>query len=428
MGKRYHLNIADIFIIIINIAAGRGNYLLFGLLNLKSTLIVCLLTIIIDVVYITFRFGNTPFLKLKIPPSALFFEILLFYNSLHMFIIGKSYRTSFSYFLIVLLFSLIITSQISICQKSNLSITDGIKIISKGYLWLSLISIFGIIISFILLEIFGFHGNQVHVDFLSSHEELGLVHYWSFFTLNSLDSLLRVPFFQDHGILTGLFHEPHILALNVFPCIILLLGFTETLFKRMALIILATLMVLFEGSSMNIIVLAICLLLYFVIHLKMHFIRVILSVALIILAINFYYKIDDSLFLVIAERLNSENQSQVVSRNLLEFAFTPKTLFGSDMLETSFAYGVQSTGDVGYIAFLLNLSFIITYGRNIWRLIQKKDTISESVAFASLYYVLHSAKVGMTMYIQTLPILLIYLQYYILSYGRNSVISKNFKD
>ena len=135
---------------------------------------------------------------------------------------------------------------------------------------------------------------------------------------------------------------------------------------------------------------------------------------------------DDTLFLVVSGRLEEENLSQQVSRNLLEFAFTPKTLFGSNIFLSAFAYsGAQTSDDVGFIAFFLNIAFLFLYFRNIFKLLRMKDGIAETVAFASLYYMLHSAKVGMTMYLQTLPILLVFLQTIIITYGRNSLAREN---
>ena len=430
--RNQSLTIWDALIVLLNIAAGRGNYLLFGLLHLQSTMVVCFLTIIVDIVYLLVRFRDISLLDLanRKKPSAVYFcEFLLLYNSIHMFLIGGSFMTSLLFLLLILNFSLILSGQIGLLRRSNESRFDGFRQVAKGYLWISLFSIVGIILSFILLNIRETEGILVSADYLLAHEENGLVHFWKYLTLSSPNSVIRTMFFQDYGILTGLFHEPHILALNVFPCLILLFAFADNAFKRSLIIIVAILMILFEGSTTNILVVGICLVLYFTLHAKKELFGVIISVAIIALGVYYYYQADETLFLVVSGRLDENGLSQQVSRNLLEFAFTPKTLFGSNILETSFAYdyGGFSQEDVGYIAFFLNIGFLITYGINIVKFLLSKDRLSEIVAFASLYYILHSAKVGLTMYVQTLPILLVYLQYYMLSYGRNSAIRKSVK-
>lgn len=418
------LTFLDTLIVVLNIAAGRGNFLLLGLLHLHSTMVVCFLTIFIDVVYILVRFGGISS-NLKFPSGVYYCELLLFYNYFHMMSIGKGSMTSLGYFLLLLSFSIILSQQIAVLRKSNISINEGLRQLSKGYLWISLFSIIGIILSFILLNIHETQGVLVNADYLSAHEENGLEHFWKYFTLSSPNSFVRVPFFQDFGILTGLFHEPHILTLNVFPCLILLLWYADNLLKRSVVIVFAILMMFFSGSTTNILVVGVCLLLYFSLHFKKHFFGIIITVAVIAFGVYFYYQLDDTLFLVVSGRLDVDHNSQQVSRNLLEFAFTPRTLFGSNILETTYAYGEMSNDDVGFIAFFLNICFLIAYGINIIKLLFRKDRLSEVVAFASLYYILHSAKVGLTMYIQTLPILLVFLQYYLLSNGRNSVNRKS---
>lgn len=419
------LTIWDALIVLLNIAAGRGNFLLYGLLHLQSTLMVGFLTILVDIVYLFVRFNGISLFNRKIPAAVYFCECLLFYNAIHMFYIGGNYTVSVVYFLLVFVFTLILSGQIAILRKSDLTLNEGIRKLSKGYLWISLFSIVGVILSFVLLNFRETQGIPVSADYLSSHDDMGLEHYWTYFTLSSPNSFIRVPFFQDFGILTGLFHEPHILALNVFPCLIFLLWYADNLLKRSVVVVFAILMILFSGSTTNILVVGLCLLLYFTLHFRKNIIGVIISVVLIALAIYYFYQIDDTLFLVVSGRLDVDNQSQQVSRDLLEYAFTPRSLFGSNILETSFAYGTVSNDDVGFIAFFLNIGFIIIYGINSIKLLLRKDQLSETVAFASLYYILHSAKVGLTMYIQTLPILLVFLQYYLLSNGRNSFIRKS---
>lgn len=423
--KKQTLTIWDALIVLLNISAGRGNFLLFGILHLQSTLIVCLLTIALDIVYLIVRFGASSKMTLNFPAGVYFCELLLFYNFFHMFSIGGSYTTSICFFILVLVFSQILSAQIAVLRKSELTIKDSFRQLSKGYLWISLFSIVGIILSFLLLNIRETQGIPVNADYLSNHADLGLEHYWTYFTLCSPNSFVRVPFFQDFGILTGLFHEPHILALNVFPCLILLFAFADSFFKRSLIIVISLLMLLFSGSTTNILVVGFCLLLYFVLHFKKNIPGVIISVVVIAFAVYYFYQIDDTLFLVVSGRLDVDNQSQQVSRDLLEYAFTPRSLFGSNILETSFAYGAVSNDDVGFIAFFLNIGFIIIYGINIIKLLLRKDQLSETVAFASLYYILHSAKVGLTMYIQTLPILLVFLQFYLLSNGRNRFTRKS---
>ena len=420
-------HIVDLLVVLVNIAAGRGNYLLFWFFHTEKTSNVLVYVILIDILYLFLRKFNYKN-KIAIPTCVILTALLLLYNSINVSFRGQNPSLYLLFIIVIILFSLILQKIISqILDNKIISHGQPIWEYSKGYVVLTMISILGVIVTFTLLEA-GFNATYklVEVDYLQSHTERNQMHYWVFFSMCHVAELIRVPFFQDFGQLNGLFHEPHIITLNVFPCLFLLLGFTKKRIHKWLLIGTIVLMILFTGSTTNILVTLICLVIYSFVNFRKHSIVVILDIALVVFLVYLYINNDDTLAQVVLDRMSSDNYSQQWSRDLLSFAFTPKSLFGTNFLNTSNVLNETSKEDVGYIAFILNLLFIILYARNIIKLSKLKEKIPMAVAFASLYYIVHSAKVGMTMYIQTLPIFLLFLQVLVvIIYGRIRIITQN---
>lgn len=345
---------------------------------------------------------------------------LLFINPLYA---SSSFLMGLEFLLQAALFSIILLKISSSLLRDP--IDEQIRRLSNGYVWISLFSLVGVIVSFILLMLFG-GGPRTPIvaDFLTSNASKGADYVWSYLSINIYDpTVIRVPFFQDYGVLCGLFHEPHIFTLNLFPCLILLFGFSNRLLTKILIVVSSISTVLFAGSATNIIVVGICLLVYFFFNFKKAFIKSSFIIALIVVLGVYYVSLDDTLFEFVLDRLNPDNSSQQYSWALLEFAFTPKTLFGTGFLDTSVVedimYNGYSSSDVGLIPFLFYLVFLLGYIWNTGKLLLSKEKTAFTIGMASLYYILHSAKVGMTIMIQTLPILIVFLQAVtLINYGR----------
>lgn len=418
----------DILVVLLNIAAGRGNILLYWILGTTQGVWVYISVILLDVIYLMFRGNGVSIRGIRNITSVSFFLIILCVHFLSfLFNNFGSPVSSLIRLVLALLFTLILFSQTYRLLHSKDDFTTSVSHFSQGYIILSLISIVGVILSFILLNLGVDSGHPIEADFLTANIERGTTTYTRcFLSVNLISFDLRVPFFQDNGILCGLFHEPHIFALNVFPCLILLLGFVNKKWKTMLIVILAILCILFSGSTTNILVVASCLVLYGIISFRRSFIGVLLGALFVFGLVYWYYTYDDTLFQVMSSRMDTEGTSQNYSKDLLSFAFTPKTLFGTDFLSSAYVTSTTRTEDVGYIPFFLNLGFLFFYLKNIVQLLRTKEKIAIAVGIASFYYIIHSAKNGMSMYLQTLPIFLIFLQaialYY---YGRIRTVKKN---
>ena len=418
----FNLNIFDYLIILLNIAAARGNYLPFWLFHTSKSIYVTAIIAGIDVLYIFLRLGlRVRGMRNRYNAPIYFALILLFYNSFNVFLHGGNYIPYLEYAVVILLFSVILGSLLHLLEPNPLSLREKVRQISKGYVWISMFSVLGVFLSFTLF-LAGFSSFvPIEADFLDANIDSGTLYYRSFLSINSSNALVRVPFFHNYGILSGLFHEPHIFAYNAIPCIFLVFGLKEKN-KRLInvlLIIMTFLVVLFAGSTTNILALLATLLVLAFSRLRSHFFEVLLGAALLVILVYYYISQDNTLYELVLGRMASDNFSQQYSVSLLEYAFTPKTLFGTDFLTTTYVTATSFTQDVGIIPFLLNIMFLFFYLRNVFLLLRKNDNLSLFIALSSLYFILHSLKIGMTMYIQTPYVLLIFLQSFILnSYGR----------
>lgn len=424
--------IIDSLVVLLNFCGARANALLFKLLGLESQRLVTILVILIDMVYLTYRFRglfSSNLYKTKYLTPLIFAISILFLNSLNCLIEGKSLGTNFLFMVLIIMFALIL--KVLVSDYRYVPYERGVQLLSRGYIWIALISILGVFIAFTLIQVIGFSYVPFDADFLETHNERADVyHYWCY-TSGVMQSLeLRVPFFQDYGFLTGLYHEPHILAQNVFPALILLLGFFHNKTVKCVLILTGILIFLFSGSVTALLTITACLLLYFFLNVRINIWGTILGIMTIIAGLVFFIQYSDGTFIDFVISRMDDSGSMQYSQNALEFAFTPHTFFGSNIMAQNtymdeMGGGIR-TSDVGYIAFFLNIGFIISYIVNVVRLLFKKDTMANAVAFASLYYLLHSAKVGLAIFIQVMPVFLVFLQYMVLrEYGRRKTVTTN---
>ena len=416
MGKSKLIFILDSLVVLLNLAAGRGNILLYWLTGLDKGPIVQFIVILIDVIYILFRISrisNKNKIIKRIPISALLIVIIIFVNLMNIVLDGKVNPLAQSIHFILLVFFMFILIKLSneYLKKNE---TESPRFLVRGYYWLSLISILGVYISFVLINTIGPDLSPVSADFMDANLDKGETYYRSYLSVNMFALIPRVPFFQEHGMLSGLFHETHLLAFNVFPCLILMFGFMQKTISRWLIIISSILIILFAGSATNILVSGVCLVVFLIVNSRKKLIGSLIGAAAIALAVVVYISIDDTLLEFLLGRLDEGNGSQQYSVSLLEWTFSPRTLMGSDFFSTDYVNDIQKTSvitkDVGYIPFFLNLTFIIIYLKDTVKLIFTRKRLGLAVGLASLYLILHSAKIGMTLFAQTLPLLMVYIQ------------------
>lgn len=416
----------DSLVVLLNIATG-GSLLLFILLPLKKATWVYALTIMIDIVYLCVR-KRGPFFKeyMKIP-GVLVINILLTYNFFNTTFQGDGdFVSILEYFLLSILFTLVLSTISSNIRTENSEVKEATLYIAKGYIWLSMLSIVGVLITFVLLNLGFDYQIPLEANLLNDNQSSGSIYQWSILSTRIYQIAVRVPFFQDYGMLTGLFHEPHILAYNIFPCLILLLGLVKKYTHTVLLLSTGTLFVLFCGSATNVVSLLVCLSVFLLFSFRNHFILVSIGVWIIITGILAYFRYDDTFMIFLTGRMNTNNLSYEASQNLLTYAFTPETFWGTNIFSSSMMWEKAKNEDVGYISFILNILFLFFYIKNVIVLLLSKDPLKKAIGYSSLYFLLHSFKMGMLMYKSSLPLLLVFLQFIILNkYGRISTSGKN---
>ncbi len=412
-------NIVDALVILLNLAAGRGVYLLFGLTGINKSPWISAIVIIIDIVYIFTRKIRFSRKIIKGSPFVLIF-ILLFYNMFNMLLHGETIVSMFELFIIWCLFYIILYRlSFTLLAKPSYTLSEGILCLSRGYVWLSLLSIIGVVATFLALSLGLVNGGvRISPDYMEANIETGSDYYWTFLSILNSDTIVRLPIFQEYGYLTGLFHEPHLLTLNIFPCLILLLGFWEN--RTIPIVITGILIMLFSGSATNILVTAVCLLVFVVVKFRQSPIISVLTIITVSILVLIFLEYSDGTFLAFLDgRLDSSNSSSKYTSVVIEHTFIPHTLFGTNFFSTSYVdefRNIDMSQDIGYIPWALNISFLVVFVKNILQLITKNNKISMAVGIASLYYILHSAKGGMTIFYQPLLALLIFLQLYVLNY------------
>lgn len=427
--------ILDSLMVLLNLAAARGNILLFWIFGVTQLLYVLLIVIVFDIIYLFVRFKGFSFVgnigaSIHLFPLYLTFALLLvnYYNALRE---GSGFLINTTIILLVLLFAFIVGGLIK-DYKNKLNNEEVAQAISKGYIWLSFLTIGGVFLSFFFNLLFDLHKTPIEADFLENNIEYGSSYYRSFFSVLIQDTDERVPFLQQFGVLTGLFHEPQVSTHNILPCLILMLGFAKSKRHRMLLFFSGILFILFSGSVTNMLVVSICFLVFFFVNSKHKLLGVSLGAGILVVLILIVLRFDTGGIMqdFIIDRLDSDNRSQLYSISMLIWSFSPRTLLGNNFLKTEYVLDIMNFGgahsDVGLIPCALFIGYIITYFINTIRLLSIDNKLAKIVGIASLYFILHSTKIGMPMFIMTVPVLLIYLQYIVLNYyGRIKTHKKN---
>jgi len=428
------LYIVDSIIVLLNLAGARGYYLLFLLLGLSSQLSVTCLVLLIDFIYIPIRFGfvTLSFPKKKFLLPVLFFIFVPAINLYNMQIAGKSLGFHLAIFFLQVCFVFILLGLTKEYLRYNFKKSS--LLVSRGYVWLTLISVIGVIATFALTILFGPQKVPVHADYLEANSDRAFFfYYWSYFSmvLETID--LRVPFFQDYGYMMGLFHEPHVFAYNVFPALFIMLGFAQG-WKSNFVIFIIFLSFLFSASITSLFVLFLCLFLYFLINMRVTIWKTFIGIGLMVVVVNVFLLLSGDVFLdFLKDHITEDSGSRKYSESTLLFAFSPRTLLGSNILSPGeyiddLRLNGVWTSDVGYACFFLNIGFLFSYILNVRRLVLMDEKIAKAVGYASLYFILHSAKIGIMVFITMIPILLVFLQYLTLvTYGRRKIVTTNKK-
>lgn len=366
----------------------------------SKRLICIILIVILDVLYMQYRFR---FPRMKIEPLLLIYIFLHIVALISNLTTGDPINITLGYLALNFVFSYFLY-----CLFKNYSQCFDLKktmwLMVRGYIWLVFICLFSCFLLFALMKAgVNLHTNDASLqyDLFYAGYERGKVFYMPYYLGILLTGTLeRLAGFQTAGIICGIYFEPHIVAFMTFPALFLLLYYYSNLKIVWAGAFL--LIVLLTVSTTNIISLFGCLVVYYMYTIsnlswKSFLSLVVFSVVLFLAATN----IDWDSFQFVADKLDNSGSMQY-SQSTIEFAFTPKTLIGTNFYDLNWIRTGETYADVGYINFVLNIMYLILCTYYLLKIFLVKTPLFMAFLLFGCYFMFHSAKLAMSAYSLTM--------------------------
>ena len=277
----------------------------------------------------------------------------------------------------------------------------------SGYVCLAALSVISASLVFALIKA-GLISPTTHLVntmadlFDDNVDRLGQMYYFPYYLslVEYSGTGIRIPFFQDNGVVLGYFHEPNSLAFMTFPALFILLYKSKKAIHKIVVLALYVLIMLLCCSVTNIAGVFICLVLYLLYSVR-HSMKTLglVSISLGLLVVFFVSFVDLDTFQFLIDRLDSGSSGY--SQSTVLFAFTPRTLLGSSFYNLDYVDWNNPeirSADVGFINFALNLLFMGICAVKMFQLFWKKDRFSMALFFFAAYFFIHSTKVAMVSY------------------------------
>lgn len=368
------------------------------------------LILILNVIYLCVRFKGKITIRLR--GLFLIYFLLNFYNIFASYFSGTgSYHVWLG--LLANCSFYILLSTIYCDYSKKLKSTQALWLTLRGYVWLAVYSVIVSILLFVLIKL----GLNPYVNNISARMDIFADNVEKFFStyyfpygisviLADDQEILKLPFFFEKGIICGLYYEPHIITFMVFPVLFLLCARYNSFKMRLGLYTSWCLIMLMTASTTNILAFVVCVMVLLLTEkrLRVFLIPIIYGILVLVLTIG----IENTELFFIQEKI--ESGSMGYSQRTIEFAFTPKTLIGSNFLSNSYLYSLSESNmrDVGYISFFLNIVFLILFIIKIGKFIISSK-YSKYVGLAILYFFLHSMKVAMVTYSLSVLMIMIFV-------------------
>jgi hypothetical protein len=399
--------IIDSIIIFINISNSYSiiPYLLFFQ---YSRAVNTILITIINVIYILLRFKT----KIYMPLHILFglYIVINLTNILSGLISNTFQPTWLAYLFANVSFYFILFNLFK--EYSNFDFAKRISLILRGYLWLVIINLLSVLILFVLIYFLDFDplvnnvNNKMDLFLDNVIRGRGLTTYYFPMNISIIYSgaFIRIPFLQSHGIICGLYHEPHIITFMITPALFVLLSTIKNWFSRILIFSAFIMVFLLAASTTNIFALIVCLI---VVIFNKFRTNIILPASLILLSITIFSLIDENLYSFIFSQLQSGSRDYSVST--ISFAFNPVTLLGTNFFNQSYLFDSTRNYDVGYINFTINIIFLLVLIFHNIKLLISKNSTYQVIGLFCLYFLLHSMKVAMVTYSLSFLMMVIFL-------------------
>lgn len=366
--------------------------------------------IIINTFFIFFRFRKRVYIKY---PLLIYLYILICsVNVLSSFMSNTGIALPWLYLLSNLSFYVILLN----CYteyRDLYSPSRSLWMIVRGYIWISAFCISMSLLLLVLMKI-GLNPYQNEITsrmdlFLANSEQFDTRHYYpcniAILIKSDLD-IVKFPFFNEKGIVCGIYHEPHIITFMVFPALFVLFAYIKKISIKLFLFLIWALIMLMTTSTTNILSFLVCLFVFLAFNKVGRVALIPISAFLIFLIL--YIGIENTELFFIAEKM--EGGSMDYSMETIDFAFSPKTLFGSNFMNNSYLQeSLSNRRDVGYISFILNLIFLFFFIFNIFKALKSRTNEKRLIGIAALYFFLHSMKVAMVTYTLSMLIFIVFL-------------------
>lgn len=381
------------------------------LLNLSNpyTIIPCLLftphiginsliIFILTTIYLIYRFRN----HVKLPHDALFgLFILIFFINMCVGIMQDTFAVGFLGVLLCNVSFYFLLYNIYMEQKGKMSVEDDVRYISQGYSLLCCYQLGIVLFLFFLttlLHLFNPLINDISTKYdifidNASRIHSGVIYYFPYISLFIVPRMERIPYFQEYGIISGVFHEPHTMTYYVIPFVFLSFFYFKNKKISWGIVLVSILYVLVAASTTNILcyiataLLAICL-----DYRKLS----VIIIPFAFLALSYLWFTDNPIVELIKFKMGSG--SAEYSSSTLTFAFDPKTFLGSNFLDMSYLKELNTKQDVGFIIFILNIVFILTLSYRALCLCLSKKNMYRFVGLFAVYFILHSSKLALRTY------------------------------
>lgn len=372
-------------------------YLLF----FQSKRLVCVILItLLDILYMLHRF-RLPTMKNE--PMLLIFVLLHIVALISSLITGNPINITLGYLVLNSVFYYFLYCLFR-DYSQHFDLKQTMWLMVRGYIWLEFICIVSCVILFALMKVGVYlHTNNVTMkyDLFYAGSEDGKVFFMPYYLGVLLTGTSeRLAGFQTAGTICGIYFEPHIVAFMTFPALFLLLYYYSNLKIVWASVYL--LIVLLTVSTTNLISLLGCLVVYYFYMIssfswKKFLSLVVFSIALFLAATN----IDWDSFQFVANKLDDSGSMQY-SQSTIEFAFTPKTLIGTNFYSTSWVRTGETYADVGYVNFVLNIVYLLLCAYYLLKIFFIKTPLFMAFLLFGCYFLFHSAKLAMSAYSLTM--------------------------
>ncbi len=354
---------------------------------------------IINVVYLFVRFGGR---KIFIDINNPLFILYLIINILNIYFGFLTNTFGWGMFPYIFSNTIFYILLLNLFKRyiQTYSFDRSFWLIVRGYIWLCLLSMAGVLTLFFLIKVFKINPLFNNIDSLADLFRSDVAtkvnrHYFFPFNIAIIQTTtsIKIPFFQDYGIITGLFHEGHTSTFLVIPSIFLIFNRIKYGINKIVICTAYLLVILIASSTTNILSLLACLAVFAMIEFRR---TIILPILLIGIFYITYLIIDPSHYGFIIDKIFS--RSADYSLSTIIFAFKPKTIIGTSFFNLAYWDHPNSPMNVGYIIFFLNLIFLIIFIFRITMINFSKNIQSRFIGLFLLYFFLHSMKVAMVTY------------------------------